>query len=80
LASVAGGLWSDEGVCGCMCGGKWGASHVPKMAPLTASQRLTNEAIMQVRLSWCVGGGGEGGWSGAGCWDGSSGCGGAHIC
>lgn len=65
LASVAGGLWSDEGVCGCMCGGKWGASHVPKMAPLTASQRLTNEAIMQVNLCWCVGG-----WSAASCWDG----------
>lgn len=31
-----------------MCGGKWGSSHVPKMAPLTASQRLTNEAILQV--------------------------------
>lgn len=50
LSSAAGGLWSDEGVCGAMCGGKWGTSHVPKMAPLTASQRLTNEAIMQVRL------------------------------
>jgi hypothetical protein len=49
LSSAAGGLWSDEGVCGSMCGGKWGTSHVPKMAPLTASQRLTNEAIMQVR-------------------------------
>lgn len=58
LSSAAGGLWPDEGVCGCACGGKWGTSHVPKMAPLTASQRLTNEAIMQVwdwaRLLSCV--------------------------
>lgn len=53
LSSAAGGLWSDEGVCGCLCGGKWGTSHVPKMAPLTASQRLTNEAIMQVWLGLC---------------------------
>lgn len=51
LSSATGGLWADEGACGCLCGGKWGASHVPKMAPLTASQRLTNEAIMQARTS-----------------------------
>jgi hypothetical protein len=53
--SVASGLGDDQGPCGCLCGGKWGASHVPKMAPLSASQRLTNEAIMQVgsRTAWC---------------------------
>lgn len=51
LTSVASGLGADQGPCGCLCGGKWGASHVPKMAPLTASQRLTNEAIMQVSLA-----------------------------
>lgn len=52
LRSAAGGLWPDNGLCGCVCGGSWGPNHVPKMAPLTASQRLTNEAIMQVRV--CV--------------------------
>jgi hypothetical protein len=54
LASVASGLGADQGPCGCLCGGKWGASHVPKMAPLTASQRLTNEAIMQVGVAVSV--------------------------
>jgi hypothetical protein len=53
--SVTTGLWSDEGGCSALCGGQWGESHVPKLPPLTASQRLTNEAIMQVwlaRLRW----------------------------
>lgn len=41
-------MWGDEGCCGSLCGGQWGSSHVPKMPPLTASQRLTKEAILQV--------------------------------
>jgi hypothetical protein len=35
--------------CGGCLGGQWGPSHVPKMEPLTASQRLTREAIVQVK-------------------------------
>jgi hypothetical protein len=45
----AGVLRGDSSCCcgGCL-GGEWGPSHVPKMEPLTASQRLTREAIVQV--------------------------------
>jgi hypothetical protein len=46
----AGALRGDScGCCGGCFGGEWGPSHVPKMEPLTASQRLTREAIVQVR-------------------------------
>jgi hypothetical protein len=51
----AGALRGDSSCCcgGCF-GGEWGPSHVPKMEPLTASQRLTREAIVQVRaMSEC---------------------------
>jgi hypothetical protein len=44
--SMTVGMFGDE-CCWC-CGGDWGASHVPKMPPLSASQRLTREAIVQV--------------------------------
>eukprot|EP00775_Hariotina_reticulata_P013184 gene13184-13315_t len=43
--SLTVGMSGDE-CCWC-CGGDWGANHVPKMPPLTASQRLTREAIVQ---------------------------------
>uniref|UniRef100_A0A383W0M9 sn-1-specific diacylglycerol lipase n=1 Tax=Tetradesmus obliquus TaxID=3088 RepID=A0A383W0M9_TETOB len=45
---AVGTLRGDSSCCcgGCF-GGEWGPSHVPKMEPLTASQRLTREAIVQ---------------------------------
>eukprot|EP00879_Flechtneria_rotunda_P015830 GHRR01016553.1.p1 GENE.GHRR01016553.1~~GHRR01016553.1.p1 ORF type:complete len:1195 (+),score=470.03 GHRR01016553.1:1101-4685(+) len=39
---------TDVGGCCCYCfESNWGPTYVPKMAPLTASQRLTREAIVQ---------------------------------
>lgn len=51
-SAAAAAAGTDPGCCCCGCiSGDWGStSHVPKMPALTASQRLTREAIVQVCL------------------------------